>query len=447
MQLPYSNTQLRHWNPGASMPLVLPVHLVCNTSDEEIYSNIRANSRTVSKWLPSTPAHDGIAVLCGSGPSLADFIPQIKLWQEGGAKVYAMNGAAAFLYAHGVFPDYQVILDARVETADLIGPAGQHLFASQVHPECFRRAVSATLWHLQVEGIDDLLPPAPGPYCLVGGAASVGNTAACLAYAMGFRRLHLYGYDSCHRAGNGHAFHQKMNDGDPCASVRFGGVDYVASLTMKLQAEKFPETAAALKRLGCRIEVHGDGLLPAIYRAPTLGEREKYEAMWTHPEYRIISPGELILQTFIDRVKPAGTVVDFGCGTGRAGLELHRRGYDVTLVDFTPNSRDPAAALLPFVQADLTDDIPVRGEVGYCTDVLEHIPPADVERAARNIAACVPEAFFQVGLTPDTMGTLIGHDLHLSVYPYRWWLDLFGRLGSVAWSEDQGISAIFHVRF
>jgi len=148
-----------------------------------------------------------------SGPSLADTLDDIRLLVKKGGKVFAMNGAAKFLSEKGIMPDYQVIIDAREETAQLIGPAKEHLFGSQVHPECFKRVPDAKLWHLQVENIDDYLPEYEQSYCLIGGAASVGNTATCLAYAMGYRDLQIFGYDSSHREGKGHAFYQKMNDG------------------------------------------------------------------------------------------------------------------------------------------------------------------------------------------------------------------------------------------
>lgn len=437
MQLPYSNTKIHHWNPGATMPLVLPVHLICNTADEEIYANIRANSRRPGHWVNIRPEHGGVAVLCGSGPSLEDTLEEVRQWQAQGATVFAMNGAAAFLNRHGILADYQLLIDARLQTADLVGPAREHLFASQVHPECFNRAPSAQVWHLQVEGIENLFPDYERGYCLIGGAASVGNTATCLAYAMGYRNLQLYGYDSCHRDGKGHAFAQPMNDGDPCASVRFKGKDYIASLTMKLQAEKFMETSLALKKAGARIEVHGSGLLPDMYNIPPEPtEAEKYAHLWCFDEYRSVAPGEYCVQTFLDRVKPTSKVIDFGCGTGRAGVKLKEAGLDVLLVDFTENSRDLEAMALPFLLHDLTQPIPAFATYGFCADVMEHIPPPDVARVAANIMAAAGMVFFQISTEPDVLGDLIGQTLHLSVHPAQWWRELFISIGCrVTWNE------------
>lgn len=454
MQLPYSNLRITHQNPGAQNPLILPVQLICNTSDEDIFSNIHANSRLPGKWVQLEDAHDGVAVLCGSGPSLADSLDEIRQWQEKGATVFAMNGAAKFLAERGIVPDYQVMIDARIETADLVGPAKEHLFASQVHPECFKRVPTARIWHLQVGGIDEYLPEYDSGYCLIGGAASVGNTATCLAYAMGYRDLQIYGYDSSHRDDKGHAFHQALNDGDPCASVVFNGKDYICSLTMKLQAEKFQDTSKALIDSGCSISVHGSGLLPDMFNAPkeVLAEHEKYERMWNFPDYRVLAPGEEVAEKFVEvaGITKSDIVIDFGCGTGRGAKKIHdRAGCEMILVDFAPNSLDQFMAdeqFYKFYRHDLTEPLNIKSEKGFCTDVMEHIPPDQVDLVINNVMRASERVFFQISLIDDNCGALIGHPLHLSVHPYTWWADKFTGLGyTVTWSEDQGISALYLV--
>ena len=449
MVLPYSNLQLKHQNPGAEKPLILPINVICNTSDERIHENIRINSRRSNKVFYTREPHAGIAVLCGSGPSLADNLEAVQTWRNQGATIFSMNGSASYLAANGILPDYQVIIDAREETAQLVGPSKEHWFASQVHPKCFEKAPEATIWHLQIEGIDDLLPDDYPEHTQIGGAASVGNTATCLAYAMGYRTLHLYGYDSSHRDGKGHAFHQKLNDGDPCAFVTFCGKEYLTSLTMKLQAEKFQKTARALQQLGCAITVHGDGLLPAMWNTPreAMSEQEKYERMWTFDGYRAYSPGEEAVDLFHRLVGTTGTLIDFGCGTGRAGLKLAKLGYTVTLVDFTDNSRDYPAMVLPFLQWDLVNPIPVLATYGFCTDVLEHIPTEQVPAVLNTILTSAATCFLQISTQPDAMGAAIGQDLHLTVQPWRWWLDTMKQAGAdIIWSDDLGDTVQFLIR-
>jgi hypothetical protein len=58
------------------------------------------------------------------------------------------------------------------------------------------------------------------------------------------------------------------------------------------------------------------------------GEEEKYKAMWARPEYRQVSPGAECVDGFLEIVKPYGVVIDFGCGTGKAGLRMKDAGLN-----------------------------------------------------------------------------------------------------------------------
>jgi hypothetical protein len=452
MRLPFANLKVEHWNPGASMPLVLPINLICNTPDEVVHENIRVNSRAEWPWLNAHSAHDKVAVLCGSGPSLKDMIRDVIAWRLKGATIFALNGAAKFLADNGVVADYQVLLDPRPETAQLVGPARGHLVASQCAPETFDAADkedgSVILWHLGIEPLDNFLPADAPSHVLIGGSASVGNTATCLAYAMGYRDLQLFGYDSSWRPADGdgrvkqHAFHQPMNDGDPSCIVNYRGVEYRTSLTMKLQAERFQYVAADLAEMGAKVTVRGDGLLPAIWSAPkgTMSEAEKYRAMWSFDGYRVVAPGEDRVEEFLSAVNvPLGaTVVDFGCGTGRGALALKALGFNPLLVDFADNCRDQEAMSMPFCIADLSKDRLPVGDVGYCTDVMEHIPPAQVDEVIRNIMAHVPVCYFAIDFRDDICGAIIGETLHLSVHPHGWWMAKFAEMGfRVEWSSDR----------
>jgi hypothetical protein len=453
VQLPFANLQVKHWNPGATAPLILPVHVICNTSDDDLHYNIRTNShrprQIAHRWVKSEDAHDRIAVLVGSGPSLKDTIEDVRRHREAGHDIFAMNGAAKFLDDNGITPDFQVMIDPRPETKQLIGPAWGYLIASQCSPEIFDILPEAKLYHLQIEGIDDDLPDYPHPFALVGGAASVGNTSTVLAYVLGYRTLHLYGYDSSHRDAQSHAFHQKMNDGEPNCLVVWNGKEYRTSLTMKLQAEKAQDTLRLLEGAGVKIHVHGSGLLPDMWNTPQeqLSEREKYIRMWSVAGYRQFSPGEEAAQTFLDVVKPDGLVIDFGAGTGRGALAISKAGVDVFMLDFASNCRDNECLHLPFLEHDLTEPCALRAPYGYCTDVMEHIPPAQVDLVIRNIMGSAETVFFQVATVPDNFGAVINQRLHLTVEEHAWWLETFQRLGyRVTFDRDIGQQSQFVVK-
>lgn len=444
--------QAEYWNPHASRALIVPTLVVCNTSDEKLAENIRTNSSKAYPWLQAQPETDTPVVLIGGGPSAADHVEDIKRLQSEGAVVYAMNGASIWARKQGIRVDAQIIADAKHETSTLVDPdAFSHLFASQCDPATFEVAPKPTLWHLEIGTIETLLDQKrvrKGGYVLIGGGAAVGNSALCVAYSQGFREMHIFGYDSCHRDRSSHAYAQPMNDLIPCMEVKWGGKTFRASVAMKAQAEKFQLTAQALKQAGCDLILYGEGLLQTMYstKPSDLSEQQKYQLMWQYDVYRESSPGERVVEDFLRLVQPDDMVIDFGCGTGRAALKIAERGIPVLALDFADNCRDDEALGLPFLQWDLTRPIPARANFGFCSDVMEHIPPEQVSLVVQNIMASAKTVFFQISTTPDHYGQLIGNHLHLSVHPGAWWKELIEYLGhEISWAYEHECAAFFIV--
>lgn len=434
-----------HRNQGAKLPLLLTLRLECNTPSEAIASNVRINSANPDiPWLYMHEAHGRVACIVGGGPSAADNIGRIRYMADHGAAIFALNNAARFLRGHGIRVHRQIIIDARPENIGFIDNSAHILLASQCHPSVVDAAKAGWLMHLSSDGIEDLLPPertAKTSYTLVGGGYGVGNTAACAAYVLGFRNIHCFGFDSSHRRGASHAYPQPMNDGIPTVQTEFGGEVFESSLPMRAHAARFMVIGTDLERMGCEVHVHGSGLLPTIWEAAhgDISEQDKYRLMWMIDEYRDVAPGEAYAREIAAIGVPCATMIDFGCGTGRAGLILASGGYDVTLVDFAENCRDQAAMHLPFVLADITTGFSIKGDYGFCTDVMEHIPTHRVPMTIRNIMKSVSEsAFFQISTVDDVFGAVIGHRLHNTVKPHGWWRETFERGGYRIIDETEG---------
>jgi hypothetical protein len=454
----YDLCQLSLQNPHASAPLNIPLVVVLNTPDEEIEANTRENTARDLPWLSAKDAHDGIAVMVGGGASVADHLDDIRSLVKKGATVFAMNAASQYLRSKGILPNWQVTCDAKKETSTLIDPFAQngYLLASHVNPETIMQAQkwqTPILWHSSAHVNELWLPEKKrkrGGYALLGGEASTGLGALCVAYCLGFRRLEIFGYDSCHKGGQSHAYSQPMNYNIPVMMFEWAGRTFQTSITMRAQAERFPITAQALQQAGAAINVWGDGLLQHMWNSPpeNLSEKDKYTNIWKLDSYRECSPGEIIAPIFLDvmKVEGNGPVIDFGCGTGRGGLALAKAGLDVTLTDFVSGSRDHEALTLPFLEWDLTKPCPLRAPYGYCTDVMEHIPPEDVEKVIQNIMQSAGSVFFQISTAPDAFGAVIGHDLHLSVHPHEWWREKIESFGfKVVWNQQQETASLFHV--
>ena len=431
-RIPDVDLFVRARNEGATQDLVIPIQLVCNTPLDTIIEQIEHNSRQIDNWLKITEAHDGVAVLCGSGPSLFDTWDEIMRLKAEGATIFAMNNSANALFERGLLADYQVICDAREQTRSLIGPAKTHLFSSQVHPTLFEAVPDAVLWHYPIyedpSEMDKHLPPHKGSYAIVGGETAVGNIALCIAYTLGFRKILCFGYDCSYRGEQSHAIEQAMNKEEPFANVTFLGKEYVVSYTMKQKADSFYKHVIALEDAGAKIDVLGSGLLPDMFRwhrdTPLeIRERQKYEMMWNAAKYRDISPGELLHDEIVRELElqPGDSILDLGCGPGRLSAKLAEH-YAVTAVDFASNCLDPGINV-PFINANLWE-LPsdIHAEFGVCCDVMEHIPPEKVDDVLRNIAGAVDVGvFFRIEFSPDILGQMIGAPLHLSLHDEAWW--------------------------
>jgi len=154
-------------------------------------------------------------------------------------------------------------------------------------------------------------------------------------------------------------------------------------------------------------------------------ERDKYRRMWDCWQYRQNSPGERLVPVFLKEAdwRLGDTLLDVGCGTGRAGKKLSESGLAVALFDIAANA--PEIPALPFIEGCLWE-MPqklLRFTWFYCCDVMEHIPTEHVDDCLDNLEAIADKGFFQIALHYDGWGHLICDELHLTVKPDLWWLD------------------------
>jgi FkbM family methyltransferase len=244
------------WKIGGGTALELMN--IGNTANDQLVKNIDHAMSLGLETLKQVPAHDGVALFVGGGPSVNKDIDEIRERQKHGQKVFALNGSWAWLEKNGLCPDYHVLLDARPENADFIlDDSVPMYYASQCSKDVFAHARNPVLWHhLNAQQI------LPNETLFVAGGSSVGLNALSIAYILGYREMHLFGYDSSYEAEQGHAYPQALNDKDRTISVTCGGRDFITAPWMVTQVEEFKILAPIMLSLGCVLCVHGDGLLP-----------------------------------------------------------------------------------------------------------------------------------------------------------------------------------------
>lgn len=154
-------------------------------------------------------------------------------------------------------------------------------------------------------------------------------------------------------------------------------------------------------------------------------EREKYDRMWDVAKYRVHSPAlrrlshvKEVLETY-----ECASVMDFGCGTGKAALALKNAGYTVLAIDISDKALDPEPReKLHFAQRSLWDMSLPPMDWGICHDVMEHIPEEMVSKTLETISRhCKKGATFSIACFQDGFGRYIGETLHLTVKEPEWW--------------------------
>lgn len=274
---------------------ITPVAVDCNVSDERLFSNVRKNGKRGLSDVQIEKEKTVPALIVGGGPSVLEQLDTILKMKSEGAVVFALNNAAAFLVEHGIRPDYQIVLDARIGNVDFVryDRADCLLLASQCSPLLFdvalERGAKVRIWHPLIEGIEPHTG-VEGP-CLIGGGTTVGLSGLCLVYTLGHRDVHLFGYDSSRVGDSSHAYEQALNANDEVLRVSVSDRTFYASYAMVAQAQKFPHLAKELMTLGCNLSMYGDGLLQHMMKEACRDEKvltAVYDLATSPPTYEFI---------------------------------------------------------------------------------------------------------------------------------------------------------------
>lgn len=240
---------------------------LCNTERDRLISNIKSAMSRELPVLTDAAPHDGHAVLVGGGPSLKNCVEELRWRASLGQTIFALNGAGKWLHERGIRVDRQVILDARPENAQFLLDVPSYI-ASHCDPTVFDAATQATVYHVNTDGIVEAMDGKPAD--LISTGSTVGMIAMGIAFFIGYRKIHLFGFDSSYETQH-HAYDQALNDADAVINAEAAGRKFKCAPWMVLQAQQFQALVPQLTEEGCVITVSGDGLLPHIAR--TMGNQ------------------------------------------------------------------------------------------------------------------------------------------------------------------------------
>lgn len=260
----------------------LEMEMICNVGAEQLERNI-----THSLTLPH-PQLDRLAdiqqdnaIFVGGGPSACHQLLQISGLK---GKIFSLNGSYKWLKSHGIKAHYHVIADARPDNLEFIDQDADctYLIASHCDPSVFKELENkkVLVWHRGHDGIQDIVDPNRDKYtAYIAGGSTVGMVGLSIAYCLGYRSFHLFGYDSSYCEESGHAYQQKLNNDDKRIEVEVYGRPFTSTPWMVQQANEYMELIPTLIEKGCDFVTYGDGLIQHL---------SKVMADSTEPETEIV---------------------------------------------------------------------------------------------------------------------------------------------------------------
>lgn len=231
----------------------------CIASSDVVRANIRSALERGLRQVEMCAHHKHTLSIMGGGPSLAD------TYQDARGVLCAINKAHDFLIEHEVVPRLCCLLDPMPILAESFTPhkGVTYLVASMCDPVVFDKLEGhdVRLWHArqadQIE-IEDLLPP---DSLVIPGGSNAGTRMIELGDVLGFKDIHLHGFDSSFRNGSHHAY--EHHDYESTDRIIVQG--YETTMGLYVQVSDVARRMPVWDEMGLEITFHGDGLMQHLH--------------------------------------------------------------------------------------------------------------------------------------------------------------------------------------
>ena len=250
---------------------VIPIDCIADIMTRQEYID-SAVARGLPRVIQRKKRKGKVAVV-GSGPSVTNCVDILKDFD---GEIWGINRSFEWMRHRGIKPTGFLGIDPEWFLSECLieTPADvTYYLASQVHPGVFDKLKdhNVRLWFMA----DSEVKQPFGAYEIYGGTSCL-TRAPNLAYALGYRDVHIFGGDSSYTHKT-HVHGGEIPEGSVKAEV--GGIVYTTNKPMMSQAcefvEQMPEWARGKDPI--QVTIYGEGLMQAMLaEAYQSGNYERY---------------------------------------------------------------------------------------------------------------------------------------------------------------------------
>jgi hypothetical protein len=247
-------------------------HAPVNTGNGVILKQLRYNLKRPLPQLRMSPPREEELLIIGGGPSINGLVDEIKERIADGAKTMVLNGAHDWAAENGITRHFAVTLDMQPTTTRFYQKPHKdvvYLISSACNPRVFDLLEGHKVYMFHCSGMASRATTLDRYYfgrvrpAMIEGSGTVGSRAPLLAWMIGFRKMHLYGFDSCILDTRHHAYPQDLNDDNSIELVRVGDREFLCQGWMVDQVWGFLQVLKYRGKL-FQLQIHGDGLLAYV---------------------------------------------------------------------------------------------------------------------------------------------------------------------------------------
>lgn len=434
------------WYDSPRNPGKIPV------TDEQFLLNISANMEREQLDILKPVRHDPRTfVMCCGGPSLADFLDDIREKSlDPNYLVVCSNMTGGYLLENGIVPNVHFILDAQPKKALDVAPGCTHADTEYWLGLNIDVSVADTLleqgrrikYFFCASNIGgERLDEARLRECMtkrkireilaVGGGTMAGLRAINIAEGLGFRKFEYYGFDGSIRGLDACYAYDKTRKEMSIEVKTQDGETFQSTTILADQATQFLEWERRLAWIDFKI--YGDGFIAAMQKCQRDIDRKadpQIDLLIT-PEYAALqkqmhdskehygtsgtnyADSVFMIACKMSKGMDHVDILDYGCGKGsfkKAIIEnYHIFAHALKIHEYDPNITGKDAPPLP-------------ADIVVCTDVLEHVEPQCTQATLRHIASLAKQvAVIGVCVKPATKSLPDGRNAHINIRQHDWW--------------------------